>query len=221
MWKGSNTTSRLAAEEKQAAEITTRLSALDTELNAKLLAGDTAAVDKIDGETAGLRKDLERRQRTIGLLKTEIENQRRRENHKHRAAQAARVEAKIGERDQVVSELQERIGQVAVLFHRAVDLGSEAAMAWPFDVSDLISSKLTGAALRELVAYELYRVGTKPFFGGNPSEKAKSDLPGAASPNTDLMLQPEKIPSLKDTIADASAFAISVIRHAVNTKSAA
>src|ERR1039458_10674820 len=69
--KQPDTNTRLAAERQEVARINQRDAELDAKLTAALLAGDNTAVDKLESAIATLRREVERRHRTIVLLEKE------------------------------------------------------------------------------------------------------------------------------------------------------
>lgn len=204
---------RLALEEAEAAKTADRLAALEATLNAQLLQGNAAEIDKTDDEIERLRRGADRRQRTIDLLKRQIEAEKRSAAAKRQRDHAERLLAKFSDRDRVVTELEATIAKAVTLYRQAIEIGNAIGGAWPFSDSDLAGARLTGRALRELVCHQLYKAGTKPFFGGNPFEAAATPFPGGVPPDESFRLQPERIQPLSKAIAEASKFGADLIRR--------
>ena len=203
--KQPDTNTRLAAERQEVARINQRDAELDAKLNAALLAGDNTAVDKLEAEIATLRREVERRHRTIVLLEKENVAEQTAAAKKRKEQQAECVLALAKARIENGGEIEKTYAKLINLVQKDTELSGQMVAGWPWSNSDVGALKPFGQGIRELMCYESYRQSALAFMdkvGGNAIA-----LPGSGCPKIEWRLQPSKIPSLVDSLREIAAYA--------------
>jgi len=213
--KTNTTAERLAAERLEIDRITGCIAEVDTSLNAALLAADATAVEKLDAEIATLRKEADRRRRTIGLLEKEKENAERAAVAKRQEAHKGRLYQKMAELRQVVAEFQKTQGEAVKLHRRWHKLAIELAIAWPWGPGQQSAAGFHPDEVTRDTQAELCRVGSGELI--NAGSIRTPSFPGGRNPRLDWIHSPEKIPPLIDTIDERLNYARNVL-HGKSTE---
>ena len=71
---------------------------------------------------------------------------------------------------------------------------------------------LSGAAVKRLLSWHLYRIGARPFLGGTPGEIVEESFPGAVCPRNEVRGRPLDITPFADALKQASKFAVDMMR---------
>ena len=85
--------------------------------------------------------------------------------------------ALIERRDAAVSELADHLAAAELSFHTAIELGEAIAAGWPFSATDQQIALCSAFKFSRAVAHEIYRIGVRPFIGGDPLRKAEVSFP--------------------------------------------
>lgn len=129
------------------------------------------------------------------------------------AAHINRVIALLAKRDQILGvELAETLAKAERLFREGIELSGRVAAGWPFSGQDQIVAMLVANPIVRAVQLEIWRVGSRPFIGGNSLAKAEPSFPGGRCDDHRLRGQPEKLPTLASALADATSYAIKVMK---------
>jgi len=100
-------------------------------------------------------------------------------------------------------------------------LGREVRSAWPWQAHDLPPTVLSDNAITRAIEHELYRVGARPqLLGGMDIDKPGKDgasLPGGKCPKIEWIQMPSAIPTLEQTLKEASELASSIMRTGRST----
>ena len=138
---------------------------------------------------------------------------------KRRADLVVRFEKKLAQADAEAVELQELLAQAEKKFRKIITLRSDARAAWPIGDSHANAvagtaegAALSGAAVKRLLSWHLYRIGARPFLGGRPGEIKEEDFPGAACPRNEVRGRPLDITPFADALRAASKFAVDMMK---------
>ena len=71
---------------------------------------------------------------------------------------------------------------------------------------------LSGAAVKRLLSWHLYKIGARPFLGGRPGENLVESFPGAICPRNEVRGRPPDITPFADALRAASKFAVDMMR---------
>jgi hypothetical protein len=129
------------------------------------------------------------------------------------AAHVARVEALLAKRDQILGvELAETLAKAERLFREGIALSERVAAGWPFSGQDQIVALLVANPIVRAVQLEIWRVGSRPFIGGNSLAKAEPSFPGGRCDDHRLRAQPDKLPTLASVLANATGYAVAIMK---------
>jgi len=84
------------------------------------------------------------------------------------------------------------------------------AAAWPWGTGQRAALKLHGQGLRALLCAELYRQRALAFLDNVGEDQIA--LPGSVCPRDEWRLQPDKIPSLSQSLEEIADYASRVMR---------
>jgi hypothetical protein len=184
-----------------------------------LFFGDEKALDAIEVELANLRKAHERQADRIKLLEQEAAREEAEAVAKKRADLVARFEKKLQMADAAADELQVTLAKAEQLFRTIIKHREDARAAWPLGdshtnaiVGTAEGCALSGAAVKRLLSFHLYKIGARPFLGGRPGEIVEETFPGAVCPRNEWRGIPEKITSFADALRAASKYAVDMMR---------
>ena len=184
-----------------------------------LLAGDERGLDAIEGELAGLQKAAVRQADRIRLLEEQARQEEAAAVVKRRGDLVVRFEKKFAEVRREADELQNLLAQAEKKFRRIIELRTDARAAWP--IGDLHANAvagtaegaaLSGAAVKRLLSWHLYRIGARPFLGGRPGEIVEENFPGAVCPRNEVRGRPLDITPFADALRAASKFAVDMMK---------
>jgi hypothetical protein len=175
-----------------------------------LLSEDDRAVDAIDADLDKLEKIARRHADRARLLEAEAQREEAERTAARRRDVIPRVEKKLRESEGVAAELQEAIARTERAFRRLIDLRTAAAAALSFDANQLATCLVSVASVRLLVQHEIFRVGCRPFVGGQEFELVAPSLPGGRAP--DPLRQPDQVTPLVEALRQATEHAISLMR---------
>jgi len=129
------------------------------------------------------------------------------------AAHISRVAALLEKRDQVLGvELAETLAKAEQLFRQGIELSERVAAGWPFSGTDQQVAMLAANRIVQAVELELWRIGGRPFIGGNPLAKHAPSFPGGHCENHQLRAQVDKLPTLAQALTDATNYAVAVMK---------
>ena len=184
-----------------------------------LLAGDERGLDAIEGELAGLQKAAVRQADRIRLLEEQARQEEAAAVVKRRGDLVVRFEKKLAEADREADELQNLLAQAEKKFRRIIELRTDARAAWPIGDSHANAvagtaegAALSGAAVKRLLSWHLYRIGARPFLGGRPGEIVEESFPGAVCPRNEVRGRPLDITPFADALRAASKFAVDMMK---------
>ena len=153
-----------------------------------LLANDANGLDAIETELAGLQKAAVRQADRIRLLEEQARQEEAAAVVKRRGDLVVRFEKKLAESDREADELQNLLAQAEKKFRRIIELRSDARAAWPIGDSHANAAAgtaegaaLSGAAVKRLLSWHLYRIGSRPFRG-RPGRNCRGELPRRCLP---------------------------------------
>jgi hypothetical protein len=171
---------------------------------AELLASDdTGPIIALDQEIAELERVVKVQQDRIEALKTEAEREEGLARAKRRSQLIDRVKAKIAEADAVGLEMQGIADRIVELFKRECPVRLDIAAMWPWTPNDSGAIGLNGVAVKERLMWYFYKIGAVMNFGGGAAlDTMVPSFPGGVSPRLEDRLQPEKIPSMVDVMAE-------------------
>jgi hypothetical protein len=201
-------------------EIGAKLAELDGKREERLLRGDSAVViAKLDAELAGLEHARKTEIDRIKLLEIQSEREAGARRLRERASLIERFAKKLNDADAIAIELQDDVARVEQKFRQIISLREEARAAFAVHSSHAIAAApaaegcaLVGSAVQMLLAFELYRIGARPSFGGDHSVPRQVEFPGARCPRLEWSLQPEKIMPFAEALKRASEFAVKLLR---------
>ena len=210
---------RLADARAALADATRQIGVLEAQRNAALLADDDPTAAKLYAELETLRGLARGHADKVALLEQEAAREEAAAVIKRRADLIVRFEKKLAQADAEAEELQNLLAAAEKKFRRIVELGTDARAAWPIGDSHANAvagtaegAALSGAAVKRLLSWHLYRIGAKPFLGGRPGEIKEEDFPGAACPRNEVRGRPLDITPFADALRAASKFAVDMMR---------
>jgi hypothetical protein len=215
-----NAHQKLTAARQRQAEIELAISMLGNKRKEMLLADDrTEPIVSIDKDISDLRALAQIEADRVEGLGEEIKNQQVAAAQRRKQATIDRLEKKLNGTVDLAKELEATIGKSVEIFHRIVKArgeflpvfargDSEVAIA----VDNFQGAALTGGSIAALVKFELFRQGAQPWGATVPGLQQVPSFPGGVSPGRNLDLTPEKVPSLATAIANASRYAINLMR---------
>ena len=203
----------LEATNKQTAETAARR-------KARLLAGDTAAaIAKLDGELELLRQAAGTENDRIRLLEVEAAKEGREALAKKRAGLIDKFAKTLAESDALADLMQSDLAKVEQTFRRIIKLREQALAMWPSGDSHSAAvartpegAAMSAGAIATLVKYELFRIGARPYAGGEMGARVEVEFPGGASPRLDWLMLPERVVPLATALKAASEFAVATMR---------
>jgi hypothetical protein len=209
----------LAEAQQELLDTNAKLSDTGRRRDQLLLAGDERGLDAIETELAGLQKASVRQADRIRLLEEQARQEEAAAVVKRRGDLIVRFEKKLAESDREADELQNLLAQAEKKFRRIIELRTDARAAWPIGDSHTNATAgtaegaaLSGAAIKRLLSWHLYRIGARPFLGGRPGEIKEEDFPGAACPRNEVRGRPLDITPFADALRQASRFAVDMMR---------
>jgi hypothetical protein len=218
MARKKDATSLVEATRAMLAEVRGKVAALTSKRETALLGSDDKAVDALDAELAELRKQAGRHGERIGLLTIQVEREAGERRLRERAGLIERFAKKLNDADAIAVELQDDVARAEKKFRAIISLREEARAAFAVHSSHAQAAAgapegcaMAGGAVATLLAFELYRIGYKPFLGGGP-HMPKATFPGALCPRTEWTLQPEKITPFAEALKRGSEFAVELLR---------
>ena len=184
-----------------------------------LLAGDERGLDAIEQELASLQKTAVRQADRIRLLEEQARQEEAAAVVKRRGDLVVRFEKKLQMADAKADELQATLAKAEQLFREIITLRTDARAAWPIGDSHANAAAgtaegaaLSGAAVKRLLSWHLYRIGARPFRGGTPGEIVEESFPGAACPRNEVRGRPLDITPFADALRAASKFAVDMMK---------
>ena len=208
---------RLVAAQKQLAEATVKIGALEAKRNYALLKDrDTEAV-AIDAELEQQRALVRAYRDKVQLLEVAAANAETDRRVRERLGLIERIEKRLAERDAAGADLQDLVAKAEAAFRRLIDASEAVACAWGWSAADFTAGLLTGPALQAALATELFRVGAKPRLLGGAQERFQVDFPGGRCADHRLLGLPHELPALTATLAEASGYASAIMRGARTT----
>jgi hypothetical protein len=209
----------LAEAEQELLDTNAKLSDTGRRRDQLLLAGDDRGLDAIEVELASLQKAAVRQADRIRLLEEQARQEEAAAVVKRRGDLIVRFEKKLAESDREADELQNLLAQAEKKFRRIIELRSDARAAWPIGDSHTNATAgtaegaaLSGAAVKRLLSWHLYRIGARPFLGGRPGEIKEEDFPGAVCPRNEVRGRPLDITPFADALRAASKFAVDMMK---------
>ena len=174
----------LAEAQTELVETNAELSDTGRRRDQLLLANDAAGLDAIEVELANLQKAAVRQADRIKLLEEQARQEETDAVVKRRADLVVRFEKKLAQADAEAEELQNLLAAAEKKFRRIIELRSDARAAWPIGDSHANAvagtaegAALSGAAVKRLLSWHLYRIGARPFLGGRPGEIVEETSP--------------------------------------------
>src|SRR5262245_25553269 len=206
---------RLELARKDLAEAEAKIADLEARRRAALLA------DR-DDDAIKLAAEIEQQRRVAGghaekgkLLLEEAEREAGERRLREHAALLGRFTRKLSDADEIAVELQNDLAQVERKFRAIISLREEARLSFAVHSSHARAAAnspegcaLAGGAIAALLAYELYRIGARPFLGGGQQLIKEVNFPGGLTPRVEWTAQPEKITPFAETLKRASEFAV-------------
>jgi hypothetical protein len=212
-------TTLLSEAQQELVETNVKLSDIGRRRDQLLLAGDERGLDAIEGELAGLQKAAVRQADRIRLLEEQARQEEAAAVVKRRGDLVLKFEKKLQVADAKADELQATMAKAEQLFREIITLRTDARAAWPIGDSHANAAAgtaegaaLSGAAVRRLLSWHLYRIGARPFLGGRPGEIKEEDFPGAACPRNEVRGRPLDITPFADALRAASKFAVDMMK---------
>ena len=212
-------TTLLSEARQELVETNAKLSDTGRRRDQLLLAGDERGLDAIEQELASLQKAAVRQADRIRLLEEQARQEEAAAVVKRRADVVVRFEKKLAEADREADELQNLLAQAEKKFRRIIELRSDARAAWPIGDSHANAvagtaegAALSGAAVKRLLSWHLYRIGARPFLGGRPGEIKEEDFPGAVCPRNEVRGRPLDITPFADALRAASKYAVDMMK---------
>ena len=210
---------RLAEARTAQAETVGRIAEVEAARAKAILDEDDAAARKLDAQREELQRDARIGADRVRLLEQQAKDEEQAAVLQRRKAHVARFTKILQNADEVADELQACVEQEDKLFRKLIQLREDARAAWwgstPHEMALSISPDgcaLSGLAIKALLMHEKYRVGARPFVGGNPAEVKQQDLPGGQCPDHRLLGQPHLIEPFGARMRKASQAAIDVMR---------
>lgn len=201
---------RIRETTQQRDEITRQIAGLVAERDGALLAGSSrdviAALDrKIEASRAALKTEEDR----LAVFERAIADRDAKARADAQDAAIASVEKILADRDEAGRKLADLIGQTVAAFQEVHALNEKANAASGFSVGEGMAA-LFGASLTAAVGQELYRLSGNDR--GIPDQRLRHEFPGARRASiTDA--RPEAVQPLAERIAEASAYAVQVLRR--------
>ena len=163
-------TTLLSEARQELVETNAKLSDIGRRRNQLLLANDATGLDAIEVELANLQTASVRQADRIRLLEEQARQEEAAAVVKRRGDLVVRFEKKLAESDREADELQNLLAQAEKKFRRIIELRTDARAAWPIGDSHTNATAgtaegaaLSGAAVKRLLSWHLYRIGAKPF----------------------------------------------------------
>ena len=210
----------LAEAQTELVETNAKLSDYGRRRDALLLDGrDERGLDAIETELAGLQKAAVRQADRIRLLEEQARQEEAAAVVKRRGDLVVRFEKKLQVADAKADELQATMAKAEQLFREIITLRTDARAAWPIGDSHANAvagtaegAALSGAAVKRLLSWHLYRIGARPFLGGRPGEIVEETFPGAVCPRNEVRGRPLDITPFADALRAASKYAVEMMR---------
>ena len=168
---------RLADARAALSDTSRQIGVIEAQRGKAILDEDDTAARKLDAELEELRRDARIGADRVRLLEQQAKDEEQAAVLQRRKAHVARFTKKLADADQVADELQACVEQEDKLYRRLIQLREDARAAWwgstPHEMALSISPDgcaLSGLAVKALLMHEKYRVGARPFVGGNPAE---------------------------------------------------
>ena len=184
-------TTLLSEARQELVETNAKLSDTGRRRDQLLLAGDERGLDAIEQELASLQKAAVRQADRIRLLEEQARQEEAAAVVKRRADVVVRFEKKLAEADREADELQNLLAQAEKKFRRIIELRSDARAAWPIGDSHANAvagtaegAALSGAAVKRLLSWHLYRIGARPFRGGTQEKLLRRVSPALFAQET-------------------------------------
>jgi hypothetical protein len=213
----------LAAASQELIAINARLSDASARRD-KLLQffADDKALDQIEAEITVLRRQHERQAARVKLFEQQVEQEQAAAALARRKEHVERFTQKLLAADQVADHLQAAIEKADALFRKVITMREDARVSWwgtsahenALSVSP-DGAALSGIAIKQLLMNEIYRVGARPYRGGDAQELKQVDLPGGQCPRHEWLGQPDKIEPLGARMRRASKAAIEVMKSKI------
>jgi hypothetical protein len=210
---------RLADARAAHADALHLIAELEAKRSAALLKDDDKLAAKLAAEIDEQRRVARGHEDKIALLAAAAAEEERGALQRRRAEFVERFEATLAEADDVAAELQELVAQAEQKFRRVIALREKARAAWPradahhaAAAGSIEGCAMSGGPVRALLSYEIFRIGSRPFMGGESGAVGEPSFPGGVSPGLDMRLQPEKIVPFAERLRQASAFAVAAMR---------
>jgi hypothetical protein len=178
-------------------------------------AADESTLDRLDVEIRRLETLAGRHQERIALLEKAAGEAEKERRVREKASLIQRVEKKVcDERQAAAIEIRDGIAKADAGLRKLIAIARDAQAAWPWQGHELAPCLLSPSAIVTAVTHELYKQGARPrLFGGLDTKfDAGIHFPGGKSPRLELAGIPDRIPSLVDVIAEASALASNIMR---------
>ena len=214
-----NAANRLVDARTAHADANRQIGVLEAQRNAALLADDDATAAKLYAELETLRGLARGHADKVALLEAEAAREEADAVVKRRADLIVRFEKKLAQADAEAEELQNLLAEAEKKFRRIITLRTDARAAWPIGDSHTNATAgtaegaaLSGAAVKRLLSWHLYRIGARPFLGGRPGEIKEEDFPGAACPRNEVRGRPLDITPFADALRAASKFAVDMMK---------
>ena len=208
--KAPDTGTLLDETRTEIGRLTGRLGEIAAERDAALLADDRRAVEGLEAEAETVKTEIGRRERRLALLQEKAAAEAKASAEKQRAEQIERVADLLRQRAAGGIEIEKAVAGLLAAVKHDMALTKQIAAAWPWDNSDRALMRFYGVGIRALLCYELYRQSAMAFLG-EVGQNAIA-LPGSVCPRDDWRLQPDKIPSLANTLAEIAEYGSSAMR---------
>ena len=210
---------RLAEARAALADTSRQIGELEAQRNAALLADDDPTAAKLYAELETLRGLARGHTDKVALLEAEAAREEVEAIAKRRGDVVARFEKKLQVADAKADELQATMAKAEQLFREIITLRTDARAAWPLGDSHANAvagtaegAALSGAAVKRLLSWHLYRIGARPFLGGRPGEIVEETFPGAVCPRNEVRGRPLDITPFADALRAASKFAVDMMK---------
>jgi hypothetical protein len=210
----SSATSRIEAAQAALEESNRKLAELNEQRNAALLRDDNAAAVQFGIEIANLKLSARAEEDRIALLREQATREEQERRAQERAVLIEKIEAKIALRDKELEEVAAAIKQLAAASERAINLSREIVNEWTWQPHDLPPALLTPSSIMTAISHESYRLSyhARRYGGQDTDPLAGVMLPGSRAPTLQLLEDPSRVPSMSETVCNASAFARTFLR---------
>ena len=173
----------LAEAQTELVDTNVKLSDTDRRRDQLLLAGDERGLDAIEGELASLQKAAVRQADRIPMLEEQARQEEAAAVVKRRGDVVVRFEKKLQRPTRKPTNCRPSRDRPKRSSGRSSHCEPDASAAWP--IGDLHANAvagtaegaaLSGAAVKRLLSWHLYRIGARPFRGGTARRNYRGEF---------------------------------------------